>query len=71
VPEDAGAETIQRKNAEAGLVIDARTAVPGWGGERADYTYLLTMLEQRKQRRGAGVERAAECNTARPDDRDR
>jgi hypothetical protein len=48
--ENAGAETIQRKHAQAGLAIDARTAVPGWGGETPDYTYILTMLEQREAR---------------------
>jgi hypothetical protein len=30
-----------------GLAIDARTSVPGWGGERLDYTWTLTMLAQR------------------------
>jgi hypothetical protein len=46
--EHPGAETLQRNHAQAGLAIDARTGVPGWGGETADYTYLLTMLDQRE-----------------------
>jgi hypothetical protein len=33
-----------------GLAIDARTAVPSWGGERMDYTWTLSMLEQHGQR---------------------
>jgi hypothetical protein len=45
-----GAEAIPRKHQELGLAIDARTAVPAWGGERLDYTWTLSMLEQRGRR---------------------
>jgi hypothetical protein len=51
LPAEVAAGAIERKHAEAGLVIDARTGIPGWMGEAADYTYLLTMLEQREARR--------------------
>jgi len=46
-----GADAIPRKHQELGLAIDARTSVPGWRGERLDYTWTLSMLEQRAQRR--------------------
>jgi hypothetical protein len=47
--EDA-ANTIPRNHRAAGLSINASSIVPTWGGESADYTYLLTMLEQRDAR---------------------
>jgi hypothetical protein len=37
---------LAAQNARIGLAIDARTAMTGWGGERADYTHMLTILGQ-------------------------
>lgn len=51
-PCDAGVEAIQRNHGADGLSIDARTGVPGWGGEAADYNYMLMMLGQREEMAG-------------------
>jgi hypothetical protein len=40
-------EALQRKHRAGGIEIDERTGVPGWGGERADYGYLIAMLDDR------------------------
>jgi hypothetical protein len=37
---------LAAQNARMGLAINKATAMTGWGGERADYTYMLTVLEQ-------------------------
>jgi hypothetical protein len=50
----AGDVAIRRNHAERGIEIDARTGVPGWGGERADYDYLVAMLQDRDACCGAG-----------------
>lgn len=52
-----GADAIPRKHQELGLAIDARTSIPGWGGERLDYTWTLSMLEQRARRGQAAPSR--------------
>ena len=44
---EAGHEALRRANEALGLAIDARTGIPGWGGERADYGYLVEMIAQR------------------------
>lgn len=41
------AEALARASAEQGIVIDARTSTPGWGGERADYAYIVAMIGDR------------------------
>ncbi len=46
---EPGHEWIQRRNASLGLQIDARTTIPGWGGERADYDYLVGLIAQRDE----------------------
>jgi hypothetical protein len=51
---EAGDVAIRRNHAERGIEIDARTGVPGWGGERADYDYLVAMLQERDACCGAG-----------------
>jgi hypothetical protein len=30
-----------------GVAIDARTSTPGWTGERADYNYIVAMVDDR------------------------
>lgn len=42
-----GRAAIQRKHEALGICIDARTGIPGWGGERADYDYLIGLVQQR------------------------
>jgi hypothetical protein len=37
---------LAAQNARIGLAIHARTAMTRWGGERADYTHMLTILGQ-------------------------
>jgi hypothetical protein len=37
---------LAAQNARIGLEIHAKTAMTGWGGERADYTHMLTILGQ-------------------------
>jgi predicted enzyme related to lactoylglutathione lyase len=37
-----------------GVRVEFDSVVPTWGGERVDYTYLLTMLEQRDAWTSAG-----------------
>jgi hypothetical protein len=39
-------EALAAQNTRLGLEIDAKTAMTGWGGERADYTHMLTILGQ-------------------------
>jgi hypothetical protein len=39
-------ESLAAQNARRGLQIHATTAMTGWGGERADYTHMLTILGQ-------------------------
>jgi hypothetical protein len=56
VLEQAGARALQRKHGELGLAIGPRTPIPGWSGERADYNYILTMLDQRQAQRTRGQE---------------
>jgi hypothetical protein len=46
---DAAAE-LARENAARGAAVGPRTGVPGWRGERADYDYMLAVLEQRDGR---------------------
>lgn len=41
-----GAQTLSEENARRGLAIDAETAMPDWGGERADYGYMVSVLWQ-------------------------
>jgi hypothetical protein len=45
------AESLARGNAERGARIDARTGVPGWGGERADYVYIVAMIDEHDRQR--------------------
>jgi hypothetical protein len=44
------AEALARANAERGVEIGARTGVPGWGGERADYQYIVAMIDDRERK---------------------
>jgi hypothetical protein len=46
----AGVEVLTEEHGRAGLEVGASTAVPHWGGERADYNYLLMVLEQCDER---------------------
>jgi hypothetical protein len=39
------AEAFARKHEERGIAIDGRTSTPGWGGERADYHYIVAMID--------------------------
>lgn len=41
------AEALARVSAARGIEIDARTGVPGWMGERADYNYIVAMIGDR------------------------
>jgi hypothetical protein len=38
--------SLVEQNARLGLRIQSTTAMTGWGGERADYTHMLTLLGQ-------------------------
>jgi hypothetical protein len=42
-----GGEALQRAHSASGLRIDERTAVSGWFGERADYDYLIALIDER------------------------
>jgi hypothetical protein len=43
------AEALARASAARGVAIDARTGVPGWGGERADYNYIVAMIDDHER----------------------
>jgi Domain of unknown function (DUF222)/HNH endonuclease len=40
-------DTLQAQNDEAGVQINARTALPGWQGERLDVGYAISVLHPR------------------------
>jgi hypothetical protein len=46
-------DALPEQHCELNLDLHARTAIPGWGGERADYTWMLTIFDQH-DRRAAG-----------------
>jgi hypothetical protein len=46
---------LRRQHEERGLGITASTAIPHWGGERADYNYMLIVLDQCDERRRRGT----------------
>lgn len=47
LPIVATGHALCEQHTALGLALDDRTAIPGWRGERADYTWLLTILHQR------------------------
>jgi hypothetical protein len=54
LPEDGGEHTLRRANAEQGLDITPRTAVPGWAGERLDLPWTIQALQCRAGAAGVG-----------------
>ncbi len=44
-----GHEILRHAHRERGLDIHAKTGLPGWGGERADYDYLVGIIQQRDE----------------------
>ena len=43
------AEALARANEGRGIAIDTRTSTPGWGGERADYHYIVAMIDDHER----------------------
>jgi len=43
------AEALAREHERRGIAIDARTSTPGWGGERADYGYIVAMIDDHER----------------------
>lgn len=49
------AEALARGNEARGIAIDARTSTPGWGGERADYGYIVAMIDDRERMQARAI----------------